>query len=115
MATDVLQAVEVIEAMENFLERRRPPEKIRHQVDLCYRIEDQSVIIVELRSRLDKPDETIEIPVAKATFVKTENQWKVFWQRADLKWHSYSPKPTVKNIRDFVKLVDEDKQGCFWG
>ncbi|MGH8716972.1 MAG: DUF3024 domain-containing protein [Burkholderiales bacterium] len=30
-------------------------------------------------------------PVAKATYVKAQDVWKVFWQRADLKWHRYDP------------------------
>jgi Protein of unknown function (DUF3024) len=53
--------------------------------------------------------------VAKSTFVKAKNHWKVFWQRANLKWYQYDPMPTVKNLRDFVKLVEEDQLGCFWG
>ena len=44
-----------------------------------------------------------------------KNIWKVFWQRADLKWHSYEPKPTVKQLTDFLKLVDEDEHHCFKG
>jgi hypothetical protein len=115
MAIEALQTVEIIEAMDNFMKRRRPPENIRHVVDVSYRIENQSVIIFELRPRLDNPEEIIELPIAKATLVKTKKQWKVFWQRADLKWHSYSPKPTVQDIPDFIRLVDKDTHGCFWG
>ncbi|MBS1783311.1 MAG: DUF3024 domain-containing protein [Bacteroidetes bacterium] len=39
----------------------------------------------------------------------------MFWIRADLKWYSYSPKPTVNNINEFTKLVEEDKHHCFFG
>ena len=115
MAIDILKTLEVIETMENFIYKRRPPENIRHQLDLSYKIENQSIIIFEIRPKWNKPDEKMESPIAKTTYVKEKNHWKVFWQRADLKWHSYTPKPIVKNLKEFVKLVDEDKHACFWG
>jgi hypothetical protein len=59
MSISSLQTLDVIEVMENFLERRRPPEPIRHQLGLSYRIDDQSVTIFELRPRWKKPEETI--------------------------------------------------------
>ncbi|MEO7445500.1 MAG: DUF3024 domain-containing protein [Ferruginibacter sp.] len=115
MAIDILQTLEIIEAMENFIARRRPPAHIRAQLDISYKIVEQSIIVFEIRPRWDKPEEIQEIYVAKTTFVKTKNHWKVFWMRADLKWHSYDPKPIVKSIKEFIKLVDENKHHCFWG
>ncbi|MBW0176884.1 DUF3024 domain-containing protein [Sediminibacterium sp.] len=115
MKIDVIQAVDVIEVMENYLQRKRPPENLRAQLDLMYRIEEQSIIIFEIRPRWDNPTVFIESRVAKTTFIKSKNHWKIFWMRADLKWHSYKPNPTVKEIKDFVRIVDEDKYGCFWG
>lgn len=115
MAIDILQILNVIEAMENFIERNRPPEHIRPKLDLSYKIEDQSVYILEIRPHWEKPEVIKEYPVAKTTFVKAKNHWKIFWMRADLNWHSYKPKPTVKTIEEFIKLVEEDKHHCFWG
>lgn len=115
MPSGSLMTLEIIESLENFLERRRPPENIRDKLDLDYKIEKQSVVILEIRPRWNKPEEKMESGIAKATFVKTKNHWKVFWMRSDLKWHSYSPKPDVKTIKDFVKLVEEDEFSCFWG
>jgi hypothetical protein len=102
-------------AGEAFLEERRPPLEIRSQLDLAYRIDGQSVLVYELRPRWNNPAEIMEEPVAKTTFVQTQNQWKVFWMRADMKWHGYSPKPTVKTVQAFFKLVDDDKHACFFG
>lgn len=115
MAIDASHVLELIEVMENFMTKRRPPENIRSKFDLSYKIEDQSIIIFEIRPRWDNPEEIMEFPVAKTTFVKAKNHWKVFWQKADLKWHGYEPKLVVKSIQEFVKLVDEDKHHCFWG
>ena len=84
MAIDILQTLDVIEAMENFIARKRPPEHIRPKLDIGYKIEDQSIIVFEIRPKFEKPEEKRETPMAKTTFVKTKNHWKIFWMRADL-------------------------------
>ncbi|HMG92603.1 MAG TPA: DUF3024 domain-containing protein [Chryseolinea sp.] len=114
-AVDNLELLHIIEVMEGFLERMRPPEQMRAQLDIGYKIDGQSVIIHEIRHYWDHPPRIIYPDVAKATFVKGKNHWKVFWQRANLKWYPYDPKPTVTSLKDFVKLVEEDKLHCFWG
>ena len=115
MAIDTLQTLNVIESMENFIARKRPPEQIRRKLDLGYKIAEQSIIVFEIRPQWDKPELIREHPIAKTTFVKAKNHWKIFWLRADLNWHSYSPKPTVTTIEEFTKLVEEDKHHWFWG
>lgn len=115
MAIDTLQTLEIIEVMENFLSRKRPPLEIRKKLDLGYKIEDQSIIVFEIRPQWNKPEVIREHPVAKTTFVKANNHWKVFWMRANLKWYSYSPKPKVKHLIDFFRLVEKDEYHCFWG
>jgi len=111
----ILQTLDVIEAMENFISRNRPPEHIRPELDLGYKIEEQSIIVFEIRPRWNNPEEIREHPIAKTTFVKAKNYWKIFWLRADLNWHSYTPKPTVKTVEEFAKIVEEDKLHCFRG
>lgn len=98
-----------------YIERRRPPEELRDKIDLSFRIEGQSIVIFTIRPVWLQPDQKHESPAAKAIFVRTKNNWKVFWMRADLKWHVYPPKPTVKTLGQFLKLVEEDKYCCFWG
>jgi hypothetical protein len=115
MAVSNLQVLDIIEVMEAFLERRRPPEHIRSKLDIGYRIEGQSIVIYTIRPFWNDASKIQHSEVAKATFVKAKNHWKVFWLRADLKWYVYDPKPTVKTLTDFVKLVEEDKHACFWG
>jgi hypothetical protein len=43
------------------------------------------------------------------------DHWKVYWQRADLKWHGYQPVPAVRTIEEFLRLVDEDPYATFFG
>ena len=48
MSLALLNIVEVIEIMENYVESTRPPESIRDRLDITYKIEDQSVILQEV-------------------------------------------------------------------
>jgi hypothetical protein len=98
-----------------FIEKHRPPAEMRNEVYLSFRIDGQSIVIYEIRPLFHKPGVKIESNIAKATFVKAQNCWKVYWQRADLKWHSYPPCPQVKSVEAFLKLVEQDQHGCFWG
>ncbi|MEK7774361.1 MAG: DUF3024 domain-containing protein [Candidatus Zixiibacteriota bacterium] len=98
-----------------FIEIRRPREEIRKKLDFGFQIKDQSIEIFEIRPVWDDDSRIMHSPVAKATFVRSQRHWKVFWMRADLTWHSYPPKPTVRRIHHFLELVDKDTHHCFWG
>ena len=63
----------------------------------------------------NNPSKMMTSGYAKATYVKANKNWKVYWKRADQKWHQYEPKPTVSSLSHFLKLVDEDKYACFKG
>jgi hypothetical protein len=116
VALSQLEAARVQKAVGAFVERRRPPPHMREEIDLTFRLSGQSVEIFEVRQAWDgPPGEKIKQPVAKATFVRTKGRWRVFWQRRDLKWHGYEPRPEVSTIEQFVALVQEDPYGCFFG
>jgi hypothetical protein len=80
-----------------------------------YRIEGTSIIIFEIRPFWTDPSKINESVVAKATFIKSRNHWKVFWMRASGKWKSYAPHPVVRTAEQFAHLVEEDEYHCFWG
>ncbi len=115
MTLDITKSVDIIEIMENYISGVRPEPEIRNQLDLSYEIIDQSVILNEIRPAWNNPKEILTFGYAKATLVKNKNVWKVFWKRADSKWHSYKPTPIVRELKDFLKLVDHDEYGCFKG
>ena len=102
MAIDGVQAVDMIEVLENFVERLRPvDEELRKKLDFGYNIEGQSVILVEIRPDWSKPEIARQHPFAKATFVKKSNTWKIYWLRGNLKWYSYDPSPEVSSLMKF--------------
>ena len=116
MALAEIEQARVRRAMDAFMQRRRPPPHVRPELDLGFRVSGQSVEIFEIRPRWrGSPGEKHESPVAKATFVRARGVWRVFWQRRDLKWHSYEPQPEVESVEDFASLVSEDAHACFFG
>jgi len=115
MTVNISEKADWIIELENFLDKVRPEESIRDKLDIGYKILDQTIIIHEIMPKFNNPEEIIEPEIAKATFIKSKNHWKVFWLRGNLKWYSYEPNPIVKKLKDFLELIIEDKYGCFWG
>ena len=98
-----------------FVEGRRPPLHLRDKVDLDCRVNRQSVEIFEIRPLWNEPERKIEEAIAKATYVKARGVWKMFWQRADLRWHRYDPTPEVDSLEEVLTIVGDDEYGCFFG
>lgn len=115
MAFNEPQLKEINKAWDAFLLVRRPPEEIRHKVDIGMKIENHSIIIHEIRPIYVNPSQIIHSPVAKVIFTASSGEWKIYWMRANLKWYRYDPKPTVRSFKAFLKEVAEDPCCCFWG
>ena len=95
--------------------KRRPPLHLRNKVREGQRIEGQEIELFLVRPAFFDPTREIEESIAKTRYVKSRDVWQVFWKRADMKWHRYLPRPEVKSLEGFLKLVNEDPNGCFWG
>lgn len=116
MALSEFERKRVEHLAREFCVARSPRDpRVWAQLHLDFDIENQSLILVEVRP--DWKDSAVirRSPFAKATYVRTTERWKVFWRRADLKWHTYDPMPTVARVELFLDLVSEDDFGCFFG
>jgi hypothetical protein len=115
MTVSEFELKRIAKIMEGYLEKTRPPVHIRNELDIGYRIKNQSVELFEIRPAYQRPDQKVEHAIAKATYVKRANAWRLYWMRADLKWHRYEPIPEVNSLQDFLKVIEEDALGCFYG
>jgi hypothetical protein len=115
VALNDIETKRLEKALDAYLQKRRPPPHIRPKLDLSYRISGQSVELFEIRPAFQKPGVKREHSFAKATYVRTRNQWNVFWMRQDLKWHAYQPHPVAKDITEFLSVVEADEHHCFYG
>ena len=95
--------------------RRRNRPELHDQLRLEYRVKAHDVVLFEVRPCWDGQPGTMENPVAKVKFVRTDGMWRLFWQRADLKWHGYDPFPTSSDLSRLVEEVDRDPHCCFFG
>ena len=115
MAFTLEQTAAIKSSIGDFLAQHRPPIGIRNKVDLAWRIERQSVLIYHIRPFWRDESLKIEEFVAKTTYKSKTKRWKIYWRRADQKWHSYPPYPEAVFFDEFLSVVDEDENCCFWG
>ena len=64
--------------LEKLLTIHRPPVHIRNEMDIGYRIKDQSVEFFEVRPYGKDTSEKIEMSVEKTTYVKRQEFERVF-------------------------------------
>lgn len=63
----------------------------------------------------DSVGEIIEEDIARIQWVRARKIWKIYWKRADLKWHRYDPHPEAANLAEALRIIDEDACCCFFG
>ncbi len=115
MAFNNIEKTRYAQVVDAYIQSRRPPPHLRDQLDLSFCIQDQSIVIFELRAVFHQPGLKIESPVAKTTYVRTQNHWKLFWMRQDLKWHGYEPHLFSDTLEQALAVVGADQHACFWG
>ncbi len=115
MALNDIERKRIENAVGAFIEKLRPAPHIRPKLDFGFRVSGQSVELFEIRPQWDRPEIVRESSFAKATFVRSQGMWKIYWMRADLKWHGYEPVPEVKAIDEFLAVVKKDEHACFFG
>ena len=100
---------------ERFWSRRRPPLHLRDKVREGQRFDGTSIELFFVRPAFRRPGEHIEEAIAKVTFVRSRNVWRLFWKRADGKWHRYPPCPEAASLGDALRAIHADPNGCFFG
>ena len=88
---------------------------VRSQLRIGFRVDGLSIVLFESRPGFMPPHEWQEEPVAKFTYVKSADRWKLFCMLRDLKWHGYEPLPESRELAPLVREVRGDPTGIFWG
>ncbi len=114
MAFDQFTMHRVEKIVGAFIQARRPHPSERNKIDLGFRLEGQSIVIFGTRAHWKNKGQFVESLIAKATYVGTQEHWKIYWLRQDLKWHRYEPLPEVNKIEAFLAELAQDPYGCFW-
>ena len=113
MALSEFEERRIHKVVGSYLQTHRPPPHLRDELDIWVGVQDQSAVI-HLRRRLADGGH-LDSFLAKATWVKSRQLWKIYWLRASGRWQSYEPRPEVTSLEDFCRVIDDDEYGCFWG
>lgn len=100
---------------QQFWAKRRPPLPIRELMREGQRIAGHSIELFFVRPVWDDPTRHTEESIAKITFVRSSGRWRIFWKRADGKWHGYPPHPEAATLAAALRVIDQDPKGCFFG
>ncbi|MDD9340349.1 MAG: DUF3024 domain-containing protein [Providencia heimbachae] len=111
MALNDIEVAQIKRCMEFFMEKRRPAPFIRDEIDLIYEIQDQSVIIKEIRHVMGR---TIEGSIAKITFNRKQNSWKLFALNQKGEWQGVL-NDLIPSFSEAIKIVEDDVTCCFFG
>jgi hypothetical protein len=109
------QSEQLEDVLNQFIDRIRPAEHIRPQLDVGGKVVGKTVEIFEIRPQWDNPKKVYRYPLARATWLKAKAAWKVCCQRDDHTWQEYSPKPLVASLDEFFDEVGRDRHGSFFG
>ncbi len=110
---EIAQHMKVLE--ESFWTRRRPPLHLRGKIREGQRFTDQAIELFFVRPAYDRPGQHVEESIAKVQRVRTQRVWRIFWKRADGKWHGYKSSAKARTLAAALRVIDEDAHGCFFG
>jgi hypothetical protein len=115
MAFNDIERARNLASLKLFLDEKRPPEHLRSQLDIGYAVTGQTVDIFEIRPDWQDKSATRHTPVARIRYVRTMNEWQLYWMRRDLKWHLYEPSQSHKSLMAALAVVNADEHCCFFG
>lgn len=95
--------------------RTRSPARLKDKLRLEYCVKGHDVVIFERRPKWDDKTVWTESPVAKLKFIRSADKWRLYWRRADLKWHEYPGPSSSDRLDDLVREIDADPLACFFG
>ena len=110
---EIAQHMKVLE--DSFWSRRRPPLHLRDQIREGQRFTGQAIELFFVRPAFERPGQHFEESIAKVQLVRTQRVWRIFWKRADGKWHSYKPYAAAPTLAAALGVINEDPHGCFLG
>lgn len=99
----------------HFWAHRRPPAEMRDEIREGQRIKGHDIDLFLIHPSFADPSRDYEESIAKIRYVRSRDRWKLYWMRADGKWHGYPPHREVSSLRKAVNIIHQDAYCCFFG
>jgi hypothetical protein len=113
MAIPELEAARVRLALENFC--KSVPAAIQSELSYEYRVEGNTVMLLERRPRFDNPRESTELEIAKFVYRPRIGGWSLRWSDRNGRWHRYEGFENHPRFSDVLAEVRADPTGIFFG
>jgi hypothetical protein len=108
-SADELNVIE--RTVGEFCRQIAPPEPLSDQIRIIYEVDRHAVVIFD--ERLDADGEWSRMPIARFRYLRTQDDWTLYWMRASGEWDYYEgPR---KRLSTLVRMVGDDEYGCFFG
>ena len=114
MAFSEIELKRVERVVGDLCHRRNRPE-FKDELSLDYQIKGHDVVLLERRPSWGLSGGVTDTPVAKLKFVRTSDEWRLYWMKRDLKWHGYDILPSSRDLETLVTEIDQDPHCCFFG
>jgi hypothetical protein len=109
-----IQRAAVKKRLSEYCDSKVPPH-VRDKLRLCFRIDNNAVVLYEERPDFMDATEWIEVPIAKFRYIKSRRVWRLYCQFRDLRWHEYQPLDEADDFDALLGQVDADPTCIFWG
>lgn len=93
----------------------RIPHRARHQVRNTYRIEGNTLTVVEQRVSYYDPNTWTDRPFARFEHAPSTGYWRLYCADRDGHWHLYTRTPATPNLEELIAEVKRDPTGIFLG
>ena len=81
-----MKTINLIEKqIETYIEGKRPPVEFRDRLDVGFYYENGIVEIFEIRPVYGQVNEKMNLPIAKAKFIKSQSLWVTYWMTSKMK------------------------------
>ena len=114
MAFDELELKRIERTVGELCRRCSPPEHA-DQLRTVYGVEGHRVTMYEERPPWGGVGEWTHRGLARFRYLRSRDEWRLYWMRQDLRWHLYDPDEMPADLASLVAVVDADKHGAFFG
>ena len=87
---------------------------VRYKARLVYQWHGIRVTLIEQRPWWKDETTWLDSPIAQFRFNYFANDWTLYWQDRNQRWHRYEEHPGSRSLSHLLIEVDQDPIGIFW-
>jgi hypothetical protein len=110
--TELIKKIEI--ELQKYCNNRIPLE-MREKVILVYKIEGNSIILIEKRPHFKIKNRIIESLIAKIKYINKTKEWELYYPNRKLGWSKYWNFKNKKRFSTIINEIDKDPTCIFWG